>query len=95
VHSAEEISQTAKKVQATVNAVLKNEMAPTIKKEADAKNTAHRIFTGIVGKLDDTCNGLEQFNRMFSLLSGWSLGLMSENDAAIAATPRERGNECP
>jgi hypothetical protein len=38
-----------------------------------------------MGRIDRLRNGLEEFNRISSLLSGWSLSLFNEQDAAVVA----------
>ena len=52
VQCAEVITNAAERVQSNCTAILANQMQTPIKNAATARNTAHKIFMGVAGKID-------------------------------------------
>lgn len=59
VATADEIGKCAETVQTTCEKILGNEMAMPIKRTADAKKAAHKLFEKIAPKLDSTRKRVE------------------------------------
>ena len=57
---AEVITNAAERVQSNCTAILANQMQTPIKNAATARNTAHKIFMGVAGKIDGVRKRTEQ-----------------------------------
>ena len=60
VQTAGVISNAAERVQSSCKAILANEMAMPVKRAAEARNTAHKIFMGVAGRIDGVRKRTEQ-----------------------------------
>jgi hypothetical protein len=60
ITAAGDITETATKVKTAVEKILGNQMAMPIKRTADAKQVASKIFQRVAGKLDDVRKDAQQ-----------------------------------
>ena len=60
VQTAGVITTAAERVQSNCTKILSNEMAMPVKRAADARNTAHKIFMGVASKIDGVRKRTEQ-----------------------------------